>query len=282
MREQLLSYVHDISFDGSPLFSLFFDDCLNRKEDFARGGAIYSYHGVQVVSFPNLINALLNIKEYVFGKQLFSLHDFALALQNNFNGYEDVLQLLLNNENRFGSTDSDVVKLVSEMMKFVSDTVSGMHVNGERVKVGFSSSTYIEHARNVGASLDGRRTGEPFAVHISPVSQKIDIQEVIDFAGMLDYGGNRLNGNVVDFILPSSYMKNPEKLVAILKSAIIKGVFELQLNILDAATLRDAKLHPEKYTSLIVRVWGFSAYFNDLPEEYKDNLIRRAEIYAAA
>ena len=90
------------------------------------------------------------------------------------------------------------------------------------------------------------------------------------------------DGNVVDFILPTSYMRNPNKLVDIVKSAVTRGVFELQLNILDANTLRDAKAHPEKYPNLIVRVWGFSAYFNDLPEEYKDNLIRRAEAYDAA
>lgn len=72
----------------------------------------------------------------------------------------------------------------------------------------------------------------------------------------------------------------PDKLIAILKNAMTGGVYELQLNVLDAATLKDAKAHPEKYPSLIVRVWGFSAYFNDLPEEYKDNLIKRAEAYA--
>ena len=72
----------------------------------------------------------------------------------------------------------------------------------------------------------------------------------------------------------------PDKLVTILRNAMTGGVYELQLNVLDAATLKDAKAHPEKYPSLIVRVWGFSAYFNDLPEEYKDNLIKRAEAYA--
>ena len=88
-----------------------------------------------------------------------------------------------------------------------------------------------------------------------------------------------MNGNVVDFIVPASYSKNPDKLATILKTACKKGIFELQLNVLDKKTLIDAKAHPEKYPNLIVRVWGFSAYFNDLPEEYKDNLIQRAELY---
>lgn len=282
LKEQLMSNIHDIHFDASPLFSLFFDDCIERERDFSCGGAKYSYHGVQIVSFPNLINALLNIKEIVFLHHYYTLKELSLAIENNFNGHEDIKELLASNSYKFGSTNTEVVALVSEMMSFISDVVSTVRVNGERVKVGFSSSAYIEQAKNIGASLDGRYAGEPFAVHISPVSQSIDIQEVIDFAGMLDYKGNRLNGNVVDFILPTSYIRNPNKLVDILKSAVTRGVFELQLNILDANTLRDAKAHPEKYPNLIVRVWGFSAYFNDLPEEYKDNLIRRAEAYDAA
>lgn len=282
LKDQLLSNIHDIHFDVSPLFSLFFDDCIKRQKDFSCGGAKYSYHGVQIVSFPNLINALLNIKEIVFLHHYYTLEELSLAIKNNFIGHEDLKELLASNNLKFGSTNPNVVALVLEMMTFISDVVSTVRVNGERVKVGFSSSAYIEQARNIGASLDGRFAGGPFAVHISPVSQSIDIQEVIDFAGKLDYKGNRLNGNVVDFILPTSYMRNSNKLTDILKSAITKGVFELQLNILDANTLRDAKAHPEKYPNLIVRVWGFSAYFNDLPEEYKDNLIRRAETYEAA
>ena len=63
--------------------------------------------------------------------------------------------------------------------------------------------------------------------------------------------------------------------------AMTTGVYELQLNVLDSATLKDAKAQPENYPSLVVRVWGFSAYFNDLPEDYKDNLIARAEAYGS-
>ena len=93
------------------------------------------------------------------------------------------------------------------------------------------------------------------------------------------YEGCRLNGNVVDFIIPVAYAKQKDKLTSIIKNACQKGLYEIQLNVLDKATLIDAKQHPEKYPNLIVRVWGFSAYFNDLPEEYKDNLIKRAELY---
>lgn len=276
---QIKEIIHDIPFDVSPLYSLFFDSCIERGKDYSQGGADYAYHGVQVVGLPNLINALLNIKKFVYEKKILSLEDCRKALAANFIGYEEVREMLLANELKFGNSHPDVVAITNDLMIFISQEVEKYTCNGEKLKVGFSSSQYIMARMKSKASLDGRKDYDPFAVHISPVSQKIDIQEVLDFAGSLNYSGNRLNGNVVDFILPSAYIKQKEKLVTILRNAMTRGVYELQLNVLDATTLRDAKAHPEKYPDLVVRVWGFSAYFNELPEEYKDNLIARAEAY---
>lgn len=54
------------------------------------------------------------------------------------------------------------------------------------------------------------------------------------------------------------------------------GVFQMQLNVIDSKTLIDAQTNPDKYPNLIVRVWGFSSYFRDLPKDYQDVLIKRA------
>lgn len=281
LKQQILKNIHDVCFDCSPLYSLFFDDCITKQKDFSEGGATYSYHGVQIVSFPNLINALMNIKTFVYDQKLFTIYDCSAALKANFKGYEDMRKALLTNPLKFGNTDKTVLKLTQDLMTFISDTVACKTMNGHKAKVGFSSSHYIIVSKGVKASMDGRFNNDPFAVHISPISSHIDLQEVLDFAGSLDYSANRMNGNVVDFILPKAYADMPDKLITILKNAMTNGVYELQLNVLDAKTLKDAKLHPEKYPNLVVRVWGFSAYFNDLPEEYKDNLIKRAETYAS-
>lgn len=278
---QIKTSMRDIDFDVSPLYSLFFDSCIEREMDYTRGGADYAYHGVQIVSFPNLINAILNVKKYVFDEKLVSIAQCKSILSNNFEGNNDIRELFLSNELKYGSTNADVVDLTNNLMRYLSDEVAKYTINGKKVKMGFSSPQYITNRGVVKTSLDGRKDYEPFAVHISPFSHNIDIQEIMDFAGSLDYNDNRLNGNVVDFILPPSYVQNPNKLISILKNAMTTGVFELQLNILDKNTLIDAKAHPEKYPNLIVRVWGFSAYFNDLPEVYKDNLIQRAEKYNA-
>lgn len=279
LSQQIANTIRDIDFDVSPLYSLFFDSCIEREKEFSKGGADYSYHGLEILSFPNLINSILNLKKYVYEDKLFTIDDIRKALQNNFTNYEDMRTILLSNPLKYGKQDETVISLTNEFMQFISKEVEQHKCNGHKLKVGFSSSAYLTLSKYAKATVDGRYNGEPFAVHISPLSKDIDINEILDFAGSLDYSGNRMNGNVVDFILPKSYLENKEKLIAILKHAMTSGVYELQLNVLDAETLKDAKLHPEKYLNLVVRVWGFSAYFNDLPDEYKDNLIKRAESY---
>ena len=86
------------------------------------------------------------------------------------------------------------------------------------------------------------------------------------------------NGNVVDIMLPPSLVngENRESFISYIRSCLELGVYQLQFNVVSLAELLDAKEHPELHKDLIVRVWGFSAYFNDLPEEYQDALIRRA------
>lgn len=282
LKKEIESVVKDLKFDSSPLFSLFFDDCVLKEKDFTEGGAVYAYHGAQVVSLPNTINALLNIKRLVFEEKIVTLKDCRNAIASNYSGMEDFRILLTTTGEKFGSNNVETIYLTNDLMGFVGDVANNLKCNGNSIKIGFSSPSYIFSARNEPASLDGRKKGDPFAVHISPISSKIDISEILDFSSNLNYKENCINGNVVDFILPSSYIKQPNKLIGFLKDSCSKGLFELQLNVMDKAMLIDAKKHPEKYPNLIVRVWGFSAYFNDLPEEFKDNLIKRAEIYEVA
>ena len=94
----------------------------------------------------------------------------------------------------------------------------------------------------------------------------------------MKYNVNLFNGNVVDLMVNPSFMiNNWEKFLAYLKLSIKKGFFEMQMNVVSSDMLIAAKGDPDAYPNLIVRVWGFSSYFNDLPEEYKDLLILRAK-----
>ena len=66
-------------------------------------------------------------------------------------------------------------------------------------------------------------------------------------------------------------------------SALVKGFFsqggmEMQFNILDPEMMEDARLHPGKYPGLVVRVAGYCAYFDDLPDASKAEIIARTRL----
>ena len=66
------------------------------------------------------------------------------------------------------------------------------------------------------------------------------------------------------------------KAVALIKGGIRQGFYQLQINVVDSKILIKAQTQPDLFPNLVVRVWGFSAYFKNLPKAYQDNLIRRA------
>ena len=126
------------------------------------------------------------------------------------------------------------------------------------------------------ASLDGRKDFDPFNVHISLDDNK-DFTEIMHFASNIDYSGHKFNGNVVDFMVTTEFIeKNFDKFVDFLKISLNMGVFQMQLNVVSSKILMEAQKYPDRYPNLIVRVWGFSSYFNDLPIEYQNMLIKRA------
>lgn len=271
-----------INFDRSPISSIWINECIDSLTDIGAGGAKYNYHGFLCAGLPNTVNSLLNIKHFVFEEKTVSYSELRNILSSNYVGFEYQRQCFIGgNEYKYGSSDHEVLSLTNKLMSSVSATIGRTTINGHKAKVGFSAPSYASLGMRTGATPDGRMDGDPFATHISPVSKDVDFAEIIDFASMLDYSGNKINGNVVDFVLSDQFVKNSDKLAQILKVAFNKGVFELQLNVLDAEKLIAAKADPTLYPNMVVRVWGFSAYYNDLPEVYKDHLIQRALDYAS-
>ena len=167
--------------------------------------------------------------------------------------------------------------MTRELVEFTAEHVKDWRSSfGGRVKFGLSSPNYVELGRTTPATLDGRRACESLGVHISN-PKGVPYTELVMFASRLNYSGIRSNGNVLDyFVSPVIIRDEAEKFCMFLKAGIKAGFFQMQMNVVDSAQLIDAKEHPGKYPDLIVRVWGFSAYFDELPEEYQNVLIERA------
>lgn len=261
----------------NPLLSVFTKDCYDRKSDVSVRGSRYHNFGITTVGLSNTINALLNLKQLVFEEKRYTLQEVEDILASDFEGNEQLQKQLRENGKKYGTDDVDVIALTNEILRTSTKAVKNYHnYMGGLLKLGVSAPSYVDAARDFPATFDGRKKGEAFAVHISS-ERGNGYTEIINFAAALDYSENRFNGNVVDIMVSPHFIHNNyDKMVDLLLGGIKVGFFQLQMNVIGSDTLIEAQKNPEKFRDLVVRVWGFSAYFHELPKEYQDVLIKRA------
>ena len=271
-----LAQVDAIKWDVNPLMSMFTDGCAQSGKDISEGGAIHSDYGLLTVGLANVVNSLLNFKYFVFDQKIISIQNIRQMVTTNF-AKEETLRQRLSDSYFWGRDENLVLDLISRITEVVKRCcLNYRNRYCGKIKVGYSSPMYMEAGAQVGALLDGRKAGLPLSVHISSKLGE-PYTELVNFAGKLKYDGFWSNGSVVDFFVSPSFIKNNlEKFCSFLYSSIKIGFFQMQMNVVSSKTLIDAKDNPELYPNLIVRVWGFSAYFKDLPGQYQDLLIQRA------
>lgn len=269
--------VTNARFQYDPVLSVFTEGCRENRKDVSWGGAKYFHAGVTSVALGNVVDALWNIKEYVYDKKKYSLIEVKQMIFTNYEGREKEREELKAKKRSFGTDQEAVIRLTQTIMDAATRFTKAYRTEyGGKIKFGLSAPVYIDAAVDMYASFDGRSYGEPFTVHISNETAD-SYTEILNFAAALDYGENRFNGNVIDLMVsPDFIQKNLEKFVTLIKVGIKKGIFQLQMNVVSSELLINARKNPEAFPNLIVRVWGFSALFIDLPDEYKDMLIRRA------
>lgn len=271
---QIKTGLDKIVWEDDPLLSLM----MGLKTDIAEGGAKYNDYGILSVGMSAAVNSLLNIKKFVFEENKYTLKDVQKIVLDNYQDSDDDFSLFSENANGYGTESDEAISLTNKIIA-KTETFFKDYRNkfGGKVKFGLSSPGYLMIGQNCGATLDGRKAGEAFQTHISRDKGE-PLTEIMNFESKLKFTGTSANANVLDVMVPSSLLKdNVDKFATYMMAGIKAGIFQLQMNVLSYAQLVDAKAHPEKYPNLIVRVWGFSAYFNDLPEEYKDHLINRAK-----
>ena len=140
---------------------------------------------------------------------------------------------------------------------------------------------YLWHAETIGASPDGRRKGEGLGTNYSPSLYARCAGPLSIVKSFTKPNLKRvINGGPLTLEFLSDTFSSPDatrKLALLVREYVRLGGHQLQLNTVAGETLRDAQKHPEKYQNLIVRIWGWSAYFVELDKPYQDHVIARAE-----
>lgn len=266
----------------APFLSLLIDDCIANGKDYNAGGARYNTTYIQGVGLGSVTDSLTAMKYHVFDKKSISMTGMLKAMENNFEDYDELRVELVHNTPKYGNDDDyadDQARMVFEMYY---DSVNGRPTSiGGVHRINMLPTTcHIYFGSVIGAMPDGRKAKEPLSEGISPF-QGADHQgptAVLKSAAKIDHV--RTGGTLLNQKFAPSFFDSPDsidKLTRLIRSYFRMDGHHIQFNVVSADTLRDAQKHPEKYRDLIVRVAGYSDYFNDLGEDLQNEIIRRTE-----
>ncbi len=274
------------------LCSTLTEDCIGRGKTIKEGGAVYDFISGLQVGIANMADSLAAIKKLVFDEQKITKQQLWEALVDNFESEESkrIQTMLIEDAPKYGNDDDEVDQLVveayesyiDEMKKYPNTRYGRGPIGGIRYAGTSSISANVGQGSGTMATPDGRKAHTPLAEGCSPShsQDKNGPTAVFKTVSKLPTheitGGVLLNQKVTPQMLTSE--ENKQKLKMMIRTFFnrLKG-YHVQYNVVSKETLIDAQIHPEKHKDLIVRVAGYSAFFNVLSKATQDDIIGRTE-----
>ena len=267
----------------TPLSSMLVDGCLESGRDVTDGGALYNSSGVQGVGIADVADSLAALDHVVFQRRKYTMSQVVGALRTDFTAAAEI-QAELTQAPKYGNDHQSPDRYADLAARVFHDALA-KHTNtrGGRYVPGFYSVTcHIAFGKKVGALPSGRRAGEPFAASLGPSNGRDRsgptalLKSVARVDSRLSPNGYALNLRFDPATLAGDEGVNV--LAGLIKGFFGYGGMEMQLNVVDPEMLDDARLHPGKYPELVVRVSGYCAYFDDLPDAAKLEIISRTRL----
>lgn len=274
------------------LCSALTQDCIGRGKTLKEGGAIYDFISGLQVGIANMADSLAAIKKLVFDENKITPEQLWNALLDDFSTEENkkIQQMLINDAPKYGNDNDYVDQLVvdvyniyiDEMKKYPNTRHGRGPIGGIRYAGTSSISANVGQGFSTMATPDGRNARTPLAEGCSPAHSMDKKGPTAVFKSVSKLptheitGGVLLNQKVTPQLL--SKEENKEKLEMLIKTFFNRlDGYHVQYNVVSRDTLIDAQKHPEKHRDLIVRVAGYSAFFNVLSKATQDDIIERTE-----
>jgi formate C-acetyltransferase len=279
----------------SPLYSAYMTDCVEKGLDVNNGGAIYQNYGIHGAGSAHAADALCAIRENVYRKKVVSPWEYLSALQNNWEGAEELRGKIIRDCPHVGNNDDLADELLVILFSFFADACEKVTKKAQKsgrpvvVRPGSGSAMFYlwltKKLRDnqiepvVEATAEGRKTGDPISANLSPsmgIKTKGPISCLLSFS-KIDYRRIYNGGPITLDLMPQTFQgkKGLAQIVNIIKTFYVTGCQQLQINMVSVDDLREAQKNPKRYSNLVVRVWGWSAYFCELDELFQEHLIRR-------
>lgn len=267
----------------TPFMSGITDDCLQVGKDLTAGGAHYNFTGVQGVGLATAADSLTAIDTLLFQNPQLAWNELLPALTNDFERSENLRQQLITKAPKFGNDDDTADKYARFVAELYCNEVSQYETlrGGTLIPGLYSVTTHIPFGLTVGALPNGRKVRTTLSYGITPspgAAQKGPTAAIRSVAKL----NHELvaNGSAFNLLLSPDHFTGEEgaKLLQSLVTTYFKlGGMQIQFNLVDTNTLREAQQHPEEYSDLIVRVAGYSALFVDLDQLVQEEIINRTQ-----
>ncbi|WP_340111993.1 trans-4-hydroxy-L-proline dehydratase [Maribellus mangrovi] len=266
----------------APFLSVVIEDCISKGKDYYNGGPRYNTNYIQCTGLGTVTDSLSVMKKHVFEDKTFSMETLLGAISKNYEGEEVLRQRILNRTPFFGNDDEYADSIALGVYNDLLDAIEGKpNTKGEVFHLNMLSTTcHVYFGLVLGATPNGRFSGKSISDGTSP-SHGCDTHgptNVIRSLGKLDQtksGGTLLNLRFVPSLLKRE--KDMEKLGHLIRSYFTLGGHHIQFNVVDTATLKAAQACPEDYRDLLVRMAGYSDYFNDMNADLQQEVIDRTE-----
>ncbi len=266
----------------SPFLSIIIDDCIINGKDYNDGGAKYNISYIQIVGMGSITDCLASLKYNVYDNKIITMEQLLDVLKIDFEGFEEIRQKLISRTPKYGNDEDYADLITQQIFEIVYNAIDGRpNTRGGVHRINLLPTTvHIYFGEVTGATPDGRKAFTPLSEGISPV-QGMDINgptSVIKSAGKIDHlrtGGSLLNQKFTpEFLSTETGIDNVAHLI---RSYFKMNGHHIQFNVVSADTLRDAQNNPSLYQNLIVRVAGYSDYYNNLGKALQDEIISRTE-----
>jgi len=262
--------------------SLYIDDCIEKGKDYYSGGARYNTTYIQCTGLGTITDCFTTLKKHVFEDKRYTMDEILKACANNWEGEEKMRQYIRNHTPFFGNDDAYADTIAVRVYDDLVKAIEGRpNTRGGKTQLNMLSTTCHNYFGSVcGATPNGRFAHFAISDGTSPAhgSDSHGPTAVIKSLGKLDQtksGGTLLNVRFVPQLLKRE--EDQKKLASLIRTYFKLGGHHIQFNIVDTATLYDAQKHPEEYRDLLVRVAGYSDYFNDMTEQLQNEIIARTE-----
>ncbi|MFN8259178.1 MAG: trans-4-hydroxy-L-proline dehydratase [Bacteroidales bacterium] len=267
----------------APFLSVVIDDCIAKGKDYYDAGPRYNTSYIQCTGLGTVTDSLSAIKKHVFDEKTFSMEMLIKALSENFKGNEVMRQTIMNKTPFFGNDNDDaddIARQVYNDLLLAIDGKPNIKPGGKYHLNMLSTTCHVYFGKVLGATPNGRLAGKSISDGTSP-SHGADTHgpsAVIKSLSKIDQ--TKSGGTLLNLRFLPSLMKREEdikKLGQLIRSYFNLGGHHIQFNVVDTATLLAAQACPEDYKDLLVRMAGYSDYFNDMNADLQQEIIERTE-----